>query len=92
MLTHNAQSIDQKDPNFKFTTITAFDDDRPPIGNVDFRTRIDRPADTWYFRESSGQVDVYMTWPEGPFGKTIAGEVAFPWGKNYEGGGSKYFS
>jgi hypothetical protein len=94
MLTDNKQSIDQNNPKLKVTTITAFDDDRPPIGALEFRSRVDRPADTWLFRESSGQVDVYMTWPEGPFGKTIAGEVAFPWGKNYLVGdkkGSEYF-
>ena len=36
-----------------------------------------------------------MTWPEGPFGKTVAGEVAFPWGKNYRVDGhygSEYFA
>jgi hypothetical protein len=89
-VTDNEQSRDQNNPNWKVSTVTAWDDDRPPIGVLDFATDADREADTWLFRESSGQVDVMLRWPEGPFAKTIAGKVAFPWGKNYLSGGSKY--
>ena len=83
------QSRDQNNPDWKVSTVTAWDDDRPPIGVLDFATDADREADTWFFRESSGQVDVMLRWPDGPFAKTIAGRVAFPWGKNYLSGGSK---
>jgi hypothetical protein len=89
-VTDNKQSRDQNNPNWKVSTVTAWDDDRPPIGVLDFASDVDREADTWLFRESSGQVDVMLRWPDGPFAKTIAGKVAFPWGKNYLSGGSKY--
>lgn len=89
-VTDYEQSRDQNNPNWKVSTVTAWDDDRPPIGVLDFASDVDREADTWLFRESSGQVDVMLRWPDGPFAKTIAGEVAFPWGKNYLSGGSTY--
>lgn len=86
-----SQSRDQSNPSLKYTTITAYDDDRAPIGVTDHKSKIDQDEnkETWFFREPTGQVDVYLDYYQGPFAEKIGGKVAFPWGKNYASGGSK---
>lgn len=90
-VTDDGQSRDQSKPSLKYTTITAYDDDRAPIGVTDHRSKIDQDnnKETWFFREPTGQVDVYLDYYQGPFAEEIGGKVAFPWGKNYASGGSK---
>ena len=85
------QSRDQSNPSLKYTTLTAYDDDRAPIGVTDHKSKIDQDGnkETWFFREPTGQVDVYLDYYQGPFAKNIGGKVAFPWGKDYASGGSK---
>jgi hypothetical protein len=76
----------------KYTTITAYDDNRAPIGVTDFRSKIDQGSEVWFFRESTGQVDVSLVYHQGVFAKNIGGKVSFPWGKGYREGGSKWAS
>ncbi|GAB7329386.1 hypothetical protein MBLNU13_g01171t1 [Cladosporium sp. NU13] len=84
------QSRDQSNPSLKYTTITAFDDNKAPIGVTDHKSKIDQSgnAETWFFRESTGQLDVSLNYYQGPFAKNIGGKVSFPWGKHYTDGGN----
>jgi hypothetical protein len=88
-ITDNKQSRDQSNPSLKYTTITAFDDDRAPIGVTDYRSDINEDTEGWMFRESTGQLDLSLDYYQGIFAKNIGGKVGFPWGKNYRGGGSE---
>jgi hypothetical protein len=90
--THDRQSRDQSDSSLKYTTITAYDDNRAPIGVTDFRSKIDQGRETWFFRESTGQLDLMLDYYQGVFAKNIGGKVAFPWGNNYGNGGSKWIN
>jgi hypothetical protein len=91
--TDTRQSRDKGNSDFKYATITAYDNDRKPIGVTDFRSRVDKSQDnwreTWFFRESTGQLDVTLDYYQGVFAKTIGGSVAFPWANHYTDGGSK---
>ena len=73
----------------KYTTITAYDDDRPPIGVIDYRSAIDKDQEAWLFRESTGQLDLRLDYYQGVFAKNIGGKVWFPWAPHYADGGSK---
>lgn len=58
---------------------------------TDHKSKIDQSgnAETWLFRESTGQLDISLNYYQGPFAKNIGGKVSFPWGKHYTDGGSK---
>ena len=88
-VTDNKQSRDQSNPSMKYTTITAYDDDRPPIGVTDYRSAIDKDQEAWLFRESTGQLDLRLDYYQGIFAKNIGGKVWFPWAPHYADGGSK---
>ena len=89
--TNGVQSRDPSNPNMKYTTITAFDDDRAPIGVTDHKSKIDQSdnKEVWFFRQDTGQLDVNLNYYQGPFAKNIGGKVSFPWGKHYTDGSSK---
>ncbi|USW54357.1 hypothetical protein Slin15195_G076760 [Septoria linicola] len=84
------QSRDQSDSSMKYTTITAYDDDRAPIRVTDHRSKIDQSQnkEVWFFRQSTGQLDVSLDYYQGTFAKNIGGKVAFPWVKDYISGGN----
>lgn len=88
-ITNDKQSLDQNDPDVKYTTITAYDNDKPPIGVTDHRSSIHRDADGFLFGESTGQIDVGLDYYEGLFAKKIGGSVAFPWAPGYTNGESR---
>jgi hypothetical protein len=89
LVTDDEQSRDQSDSSLEYTTITAYDDNRAPIGVTDFRSKIDQGREIWLFRESTGQLDLMLDYYQGAFAKNIGGKVAFPWGNNYGNGGSE---
>ena len=91
-VTNRRQSYDQRDPSMKYSTVTAFDNNRAPFGVTDLRSKINQSdnKETWFFRESTGHVDVFLNHYQEPFADKIGGQVAFPWGKGYSSGASKH--
>ena len=87
--TDNKQSRDQSNPNLKYTTVTLYDDDRPPTGIVDYKSRINLEHDGWPFRGSSGHYDLALDYYQGVFAKNIGGKVSFPQLPGYAQGESK---
>ena len=87
--TDNKQSRDQSNPNLKYTTVTLYDDNRPPTGIVDYKSRINLEHDGWPFRGSSGHYDLALDYYQGVFAKNIGGKVSFPQLPGYAQGESK---
>lgn len=76
--TNSIKSRDQGNSNLKYSTITVYDDNKPPIGVVYYKSDIKKNQDTWFFREPTGQVDVNLQYYQGIFAKNIGGTVGFP--------------
>ncbi|PPJ52742.1 hypothetical protein CBER1_11385 [Cercospora berteroae] len=80
------QSRDQSNPNNKYTSYTAWDDDKPALTINDFTSRINQENNHEtlpYLRSKTGDIDVYMHYYQGPLAKQIGGWVAFPKAPGY---------
>ena len=68
----------------KYSTITVFDNNKAPIGEYDYPSKIDQPgnSETRIYRQGS-QVDVILDYYQGVFGEKLGGKVGFPQTPNY---------